>query len=313
MERAEALDIAEATLHSSGFTVSRRCSSRTSCFDFAARKEENLVFIKVLIDIKDISPTDAVSLRAVAKCFDCTSLIISDMNGNEKLSDDTIYSRYDVYVVTSKTLDDIVRGTYPMIEATRGGYFVRLDGDEVRLRRHELGLSIGKLAGMVGISRRALYGYERELTRASVAVAYKLTEILGVPLVKTINILRNNQDDQKTDIDFQQSNCMKNKLHRLIMDKFAQLEFKVTQLRRVPFDFAASCPKTNLRIIGSFLRKKRQDTNNQVEEIMSLSELIKARPVFFGINRKNTPRNVPFLGLKELTKLSKKDELMSLL
>jgi len=313
VERAEALDVAEATLHNSGFTVSRICNPRTSCFDFAARKEENLVFVKILVDIKDVSPTDAVGLRAMAKCFDCTSLIISDMNGNEKLSDDTLYSRYDVYVVTFKTLDDIVRGIHPMIEATPGGYFVRLDGDVIRARRHDLGLSIGKLAGMAGISRRALYGYERELTRASVSIAYKLTEILGVPLVKTINILRNSQNNQKKDTSFQQSNYMKNKFHRLIMYKFTQLEFKVTQLRRAPFDFAMSCPKTNFRIIGSFFRKKRQDINNQLEEVMSLSEVIKAKPVFFGVGPGNISHSVSFLDLKELTKLSKKEELLSLL
>lgn len=313
MERTEALDIAEATLHNSGFMVSRRCNSKISCFDFAARKEENIVFVKVLIDIKDISPSDAIGLREAAKCFDCTSLIISDMNGNEKLSDDTLYSRYDVYVVTFKTLDDIVRGTYPMIEATPGGYFVRLDGDEIRARRHDLGLSIGKLAGMVGISRRALYGYERELTRASVSIAYKLTEILGVPLVKTINILRNSQNNHETDENSQQPSYIKNKIHKLIIDKFTQLGFRVTQLRRVPFDFVASCPKTNLRIIGSFLKKKRKDIDSQVEEMTSLGEVIKAKPVFFGISQSNTPINIPFLGLEDLTKLSKIEELTSLL
>ena len=314
VERAEALNIAEATLQNSGFNVSRRCTSRTSCFDFAARKEENLVFVKVLPDIRDVSPSDAVGLRTVAKCFDCTSLIVSDMNSNETLSDDTIYSRYSVYVVTSKTLDDIVRGTYPMIEATPGGYFVRLDGNEIRARRHELGLSIGKLAGMVGISRRALYGYEMELTRASVSVTYKMAEILGVPLVKTINILKNDLNNQKEDgLPQHSKKYTRNKLHHLVLDKLAQLEFKVAHLRRAPFDFAARCPHTDLNIIGGFYNKNEQSVERRVEEIISLSEVMKAKPVFLGSERTDKLKNVAFLGFDDFAKISNRQELAALL
>jgi putative transcriptional regulator len=314
VERAEALDSAEATLHNAGFNVSRRCTARTSCFDFAARKEENLVFLKVLLNIKDVSQSDAVGLKTIARCLNCSSLIISDMNGDETLSDDTIYSRYGVYVVTSKTLDDVVRGTYPLIEATPGGYFVRLDGNEIKERRHELGLSIGKLAGMVGISRRALYGYERELTRASISAAYKMVEILGVPLVKTINIFKTDLDNPKEDCSPQHSiKNARNPLYFLVLNKLSQLEFRVAHMRRAPFDFAARCPRTELKIIGGILKKKEQGIDKRVEEIISLSKVMEAKTVLIGNEQAAKLKNVAFFSFDNLAKISDRQELAALL
>jgi putative transcriptional regulator len=314
VERAEALDSAEAMLRNAGFNVSRRCTARVSCFDFAARKEEDLVFIRILNNIKDVSQSDTVGLKTVARCLNCSSIIIADLNGDEALSDDTIYSRYGVYVVTSKTLDDIIRGTYPLIEATPGGFFVRLDGNEIREHRHELGLSIGKLAGMVGVSRRALYGYEMELTRASVSAAYKMAEILGVPLVKTINIFKTNPSNPKDEGLPQQSiKEVGNQFHNLVFSKFSQLEFKVAHMRRAPFDFAARCLHTELKIIGGILKKNEQNADERVEEIISLSKVTEAKPIFLGNGQTARPKNVIFFNINDFAKISNRQELTTLL
>jgi putative transcriptional regulator len=71
-----------------------------------------------------------------------------------------------------------------------GGYYVRLDGESIRQRRMKLGLSVGKLAEQLRISRRTLYGYERGMVKASVSAAYNLEWILGMPMVKPIDIFK---------------------------------------------------------------------------------------------------------------------------
>lgn len=317
MERAEALDFAKVALRNAGFVVSRTCASRTSCFDFAARKGETLVFVKVAHNIRDVSRSDADELRTVAVCFNGSLLIVSDVNGEEALSNDTIYSRYSAHVVTSKTLEDIAHGTHPLIEATPGGFFVRTDGGRIRERRHELGLSIGKLASMVGVSRRALYGYEREMTRASVAAAYQLAETLGVPIAKSINILEANPNNQDAlEPNSHPDNLGNNDGNRFlnyVFEKFSKFGLKVFASNRSPFDFVAFCPDTKLRLIGGILSENDGHADDRVEEISSLGKVMGAKLVLLGNGGSSDNHGIAFLSYDELEKIPDRQKLDSLL
>ena len=57
-----------------------------------------------------------------------------------------------------------------------------------------MGLSIGKFAEIIGVSRRTVYGYERGIARASVNSAYKLAETLGVA-AKPINVWKGRENN----------------------------------------------------------------------------------------------------------------------
>jgi len=313
VERAEAVKAAEATLHEAGFKVSQRCTSRPSCFDFAARKEDITVFLKVSPDIRDIGPNDAWGLKTISECLSCSLLFISDINDEKPLRDDTVYSRYGIYTITTKTLEDIVRGSLPLIEATPGGYYVRIDGNKLRERRHELGLSIGKIAEMAGISRSSLYSYEREITRASVSAAYRLEQILGVPLVKTINIFK--PDPPKTETRRLFNNFMKarNRLLHSVIKKLSQFNLKVSIVNRAPFDFAAFCPETRLKIIGGLFKRQDKRSKMRIEEIISLSSIIDAKPFLLSDRRIAISHNISFIDHNEITKTSSLEELTSLL
>ncbi|MEM4704698.1 MAG: hypothetical protein QXJ02_06495, partial [Candidatus Bathyarchaeia archaeon] len=54
---------AERLLKDAGFTVSETCCSRPSCFDFAARKGQSLIFVKVISDLDRLSVGDLVELK----------------------------------------------------------------------------------------------------------------------------------------------------------------------------------------------------------------------------------------------------------
>jgi putative transcriptional regulator len=99
----EMLAAPEAILKEVGFNVSERCCSRPSCFDFAARKNETLVLIKVQSDIDILSLNDSQELKAISQCVSAASLLIGEKTREKPLEEDTVYSRYDVLVVTPKT------------------------------------------------------------------------------------------------------------------------------------------------------------------------------------------------------------------
>ncbi|MCW4020262.1 MAG: helix-turn-helix domain-containing protein [Candidatus Bathyarchaeota archaeon] len=314
VERAEALDIAEATLDQAGYRVSLRCVARTSCFDFAARKGLKLVFIKVFPDIRDVSREDAAGLKTLSGCFSGASLFISDTKEEKPLRNDTVYSRYGVHVVTSKTFDDVVRGAFPLIEATPGGYCVSMDGSRIRERRNELGLSTGKLAGMIGVSRGALYGYERDKNRVSVFTAYRMEEILGLPLVTTIDVFEALPKNLKAgNPSFGGHGKIRNRFLRFILSKLSQFDLEVSRIVRAPFDFAVLCPHVNLKIIGGVFKKREKRVKERIEEIVNLSGIVEARPLLVGQEKVATPDDVAFLHGDELAKIRNRKELAELL
>jgi putative transcriptional regulator len=314
LKRAEVLETAEATLKQAGYAISRRCRSRPSCFDFAARRDEKLVFIKVFPDIHDVSPGDALGIRRISSHFSCTSILLSDRNDEEMLRDDTLYSRYGVSVITPKTFDDIVQGAFPLVEAAPGGYVVRLDGGKIRARRYNLGLSIGKLARMIGVSRRTLYGYERDMTRASVSAAYGLEKTLGIPLVKTMDLFKVSASCLNGDDSLPCSrDNITNGLLRSVIGKISQFDLKVSLVKRAPFDFIVYCPQAGFKIIGAVFRTKEGSTEQRVKEIVSLSKVVGAKPLLMSKEKIPAPDDIAFLKCGEIDEIENREELTALI
>jgi len=311
MKRAEILDATESILEKAGFQLSRRCTSRPSCFDFAAQKAEKLAFIKVYANIGNVFAKDASELQTISECFSATPLIIGEKTRRKPLEDDTIYSRYNIHAITPKTLEDIVlRGMHPLVEAGPGGYYIKLDGDLIRKRRQELGLSVGKMAEMMGISRRTLYGYERGMAKASVSAAYKLEWVLGVPVVQFTDMFQSNPQDTNF-FAMAKRIIVQHHFLQAVLRKFAQFDFRATHTDRAPFDFIAQCSGKGLKIIGGVANKKERNLDQRTEEIVSVGKVINAQPVFITAGEKIPNNNIPLIHHKDLVKMRCPEEFIA--
>jgi len=311
MNRTEMLTTTESVLKTAGFQVSEKCSARPSCFCLAARKGAHLILLKVQPDIGNISQRDASELKTISSCFLGTSLFVGDTTREKPLEDDTVYTRYNVHAVTAKTLEDVVsRSMLPLIEAGPGGYFVQLDGDAVRKRRQKVGLSVGKLAEQLGISRRTLYGYERSMAKASVAAAYNLEYILGIPLVKPIDIFQPVPSDRGFFAAAKRA-IVKNRFLKFVLKRMAQCRFNVAPTTRAPFDFIAQSPEGQLNIIGGVACKEERDLDERTNEILSISEIVKAQPVFVTDGKLVPNSEIPLICTEELNKLREPKDLIA--
>lgn len=311
MKRGEMLDVTESILKKTGFQVSERCVARTSCFDFVTRRKEQPVFIKAHVNIGNVSPRDASELHSISRCFFAIRLFIGDKSRRKPLEDDTVYSRYDIYAVNPKTLEDVlIRGTYPLVEAGPGGYYVKLDGDKIREKRQELGLSVGKLAEMMGISRRTLYGYEKGMAKASVSAAYKLEWVLGVPFVQFIDIFKS-RPEAESFFALAKRMFIKQPFLQKVLRKFAEINFHVAHTRRAPFDFIAQCPEGKLCIIGGVRDKKERNVNQRTEEIISVGKVVNAQPVFITDGEEIPNNNIPSICHKDFAKIRCPEDLVA--
>ena len=307
MENAVHLGVA---FKESGFQVSQICCSRPSCFDFAARKGDIAILVKVNSDVDTFSARSARELKVIAGRVSAASLIISQQTHGKPLEDDTVYSRNGVFVVTEKTIRNLALQTAnPLVYAGPGGYSVEVDGGLVEKRRKELGLSIGNLAAMIGVSRRTLYGYERGMAKASVKSAYKLAETLGVPVAKPINVLRRTRKQRQCLLIKAQHAFTGKVLLQKVFRKFAFCD--ISPVYRAPFDFVMNVPESGDVIVGSVAVNGESNLDKRMDEIISVCRVVRARPVLITDKLKFSSKNFCCICMDELSAVRTPEDLVA--
>lgn len=308
--RMEGAKAAETLLKEAGFTVSQMCCSRPSCFDFAARKNDNLVFIKIQPEIDNLLPSDAMDLNRISGTVSAASLLISEKTRERPLEDDTVYSRYNVLAVSPKTFESImIRKSYPLIQAGPGGYYVEINGGAIKRKRQQLGLSAGDVAERIGISRRTLYGYERGMTKASVTAAYNLIYMLGIPVAKPLNVFEKPKTQRKCHFLSTAKRVIAG--HKLLMRLFRKSDrYGFTTVKKAPFDFLITVPQDNMRIIGGVAGSKEPELDRRVDEILSVSRVVQAHPVLITENKKPSNKDISCIYSEELNKITSPEDLI---
>ena len=306
-ENAVALGVA---LKEAGFQVSQICCSRPSCFDFAAKKDDKTVLIKTHSDVDTFSPQDSNELKIIASHVSAASLIISQKTHDKPLEDDTVYSRHAIFVVTEKTIKNIALQTAnPLVYAGPGGYFVEIDGALVEKRRKELGLSVGKLAEMIGVSRRTLYGYERGMAKASVTSAYNLEKTLGIPVVKPINVLEKTRKQHQRLLMKATHAIAGQALLNKIFRKFAFCD--ISPIQKAPFDFIMNVPNEKYVIVGSIAINGERHLSKRMEEILSVCRVVHAHPVLITEKRKPFSKDISCVCMDELSAMRTPEDLIA--
>jgi putative transcriptional regulator len=315
VNQAEIIDKAEFALKAAGFDVSERIFSRPSCFDIVARKEEQLTFIKTHENIGSISVLDALELKALSKNLAAASILVCEKTRHRTMEDDTIYSRYGIYAITPPTLEGItINGNVPLVDATPGGYYVRLASEKLKRERQRRGLSVGKLAEMTGISRRTIYGYEKGLARASVGAAYNLEYVLGIPLAQGIDVFQRPPEQDKGFLATAKRILSTHHCLRSVEHKLSKLNIFVAHTRRAPFDFIAKSKESEVNIVGGVTEGKERNLERRIEEIVSVGKVINAQPVLIAENEQETDNhNITFIRHDELERIMDLDDLRSLL
>ncbi len=185
--RVDLIDQVRLMLAKAGFAVSERCNVRPVSFDVVARRDNRLFIIKVLGNVDAFSERVAQELRTLAHFLQGTPLLVGERSGAGSLEDGVAYCHRGIPVLTPQTMEELLlENTPPLAYATPGGLNVQLDGSRLRKIREERQLSLGDLAQVAGVSRRAVQMYEQGM-RATVEAALRLEEYLGESLVSPVD------------------------------------------------------------------------------------------------------------------------------
>src|SRR3989338_6243250 len=85
-----------------------------TCFDILARRNEQILLIKVLEDANSISKEFTEEMKSVASYISASPLIIADKAGS-RLDENVVYSRFEIYTLNVNTFMNCISSKYPFI------------------------------------------------------------------------------------------------------------------------------------------------------------------------------------------------------
>ncbi|MFB6298387.1 MAG: transcriptional regulator [Salinirussus sp.] len=189
MSRSALVGNVTAMLEDAGFVVSDRCAVRPKSFDVAARRGEETLLLKILGNVDAFDGGTGAEMRRLGEYLRATPMVIGLRTRDEDLKPGVVYFRHGVPVLSPDTAMNLfVEGVPPLIYAAPGGLYVNIDSEVLADAREEQDLSLGQLAGELGVSRRTVSKYEDGMD-ASVEVAARLEELFDAPLTAPVEVL----------------------------------------------------------------------------------------------------------------------------
>jgi len=280
MKTEELIRCAERALkrHGLALVVNRFPSDR--CFDLAAKGEGMSIVVKTAYDMLDVPRRQLEELCAISNWASATPLILAERAGEDKLDNDAVYVRGGVYAVSLTALRRSLEGDPPLVEVGPAGCYVYIDGEAMKEKREKLGLSVGELARLVGVSRMTIYSYERGRRRTTPDVAYRLEYVLGIPIVVPIDPLRHRPNaEQPPALENLMARAFGRGVLGLVAKLLSKLKLIVRALFHAPFDMLVKHEEEMIKVALNVIDEKNYDerrinSTRRFAELMGLDHLV---------------------------------------
>ncbi len=291
----------EESLRGAGFQTAALEESRV-LFNLAAVREDRRVIVKVVENVDSVRKSTLLELAETARRLEAEAYLVALREAKGPLLDGTLYRRYGVPAMSPRTfLEYVTEEVLPAAEARKGGVYVPIDGMALRAKREEMGISLGSLSRVLGVSRRTILKYEEGMD-ATPEVAIKLVEIFGPGVLRGA---RPTLEEAAEDVGRRLHSG--EELLRGILD----LGLEVFYSGRRPLEMVAS--SRGRRIIANICVKK-----GMVEKARMLSKfgrLMREPHALLMRDRMGRKRafGVPLLDLEDLRSLERGDELWDII
>jgi putative transcriptional regulator len=312
-------------LERSGFYVADSHGVRPSSFDLAARRDATLLLLKVLKNIDALGAEEATRLLELGRLFPATVLIVGQASGAAELDAGVVYTRYGVPIVNEETLREYLEeGVPPFLYASPGGTFARVSGARLRELRLGRGMSLGTLAAVAGVSRRAIQLYE-DGAGAEVDVIERIETHLGEPIVAPIAIFgepvapstppggaptsgpqaASPEEDPAASVPRPRARTG-DPLRDGVLDQLDGMGLEVTVTVRAPFDAFSRSPQILLTGVGSL-----RTALHRAEILYELSRVAEGHAMFVVAESVHRPTidGLPILNVRELRRHRDRDDL----
>jgi len=312
MLRTDIIHDIRNVLAKAGFYLSEENESRIICFDLIARRDNLLVIIKILTNVDSFSKTNANELFVLSTMLGGTPLLIGEHNSKKKIESGIIYLRYGIPMFNFQTLHDFfIEGTPPLIFSAPGGFYVNIDGDALREARQAQGISLGRLAEIAGVSRKAIQMYEKGMS-STIDIALRLEDCLKIPLIQALDpfSLRDAADEISIEPELDAE-----KPHGIEIDIFNQLRllgYNVVPTILCPFDALSKDSKV---LIITGISKQNRNTMEKAKVMANISKITEHYSVMFSEKsvKKENLAGTPIIQKAELDKMADSEEILTLI
>ncbi len=253
-------------LERSGFYVVATTGARPSSFDLVARRDATLLLVKALKNIDALDAEEAARLQELGRLFPAVVLVLGQRSGVAPLDEGVVYSRYGVPIIHEGTLREYLeKALPPFLYASPGGIFARIDGDRLRALRLAQGLSLGALAVIAGVSRRAIQLYE-EGQGAEASVVERIEAHFNEPVVRPLLVFELRRPQARGVEDKARATPPPERppaptgdpLRDGVLRQLDGLGLEVTVTARAPFDALARAEEILLTGVGSLRTATRR-------------------------------------------------------
>ena len=279
------LDKVNIFLLKKGFTIKNL--TRT-CFDILARRNEQILLIKVLEDANSITSQYSEEMISVASYINASPLMIAEKAG-AKLEENIVYSRFDIYTLNFNTFENCVNNKFPFIKRSQAGLTASLAGRKLKQKREELGYSLNSLSKKLGVTSRMIMKYENENAEITVNRAMKLYDLFGHQVFNEVNV-------------FTKSSNPESKFETEVSRKYIELGFDATETKKTPFDIIA---KKDDEIILTEVSDKVNPQMQSLSKLLEVDNLV--------IFNKKKPKNIPSMTKKDFMEFEGANELVKFL
>ncbi|RLF14857.1 MAG: transcriptional regulator [Thermoprotei archaeon] len=274
MRQEELAEEIERTLKKEGFEV-KYCEANGEdiCFDIVARRENKTILVKAVDNVDTVTRVQANDMKKIAYTLKTAPLIVGLKSRRGELIEGVVYERYGIRAIRLETFSKAVRGReLPIAIVKRGGILVKINGDKLRRARLEMGLSLGEIASRIGVTRKAIYEYERGNMYASLEVAIKLEEELSEELIEPIDVFgwecREVPKDNEVGGD---SIALKAK------EILERCGFDAVSLRKAPFNIAASDKEKRTKIVIQAKREINGRIIKKARLMLDIAKIVNAK------------------------------------
>lgn len=289
-------------LNKAGFST--YIMSSNYCVQIVAKKNDIRLLMRATTNVDSEKKEVAENLGSLAIAFSAPPLIISERNRIGSIEDGIIHEHFNINVVNLNTFrNSMLYGKLPIAYAKRGGLYFKINGEKLRRLRIKNRLSLGELANMIGVSRKAVYEYENSNMGITLRTALRIKEVLNEDVTMEIDIFK--WKNQIEVVDKAPSGIIAKQIH----NKLKKIGCKTIGVNNAPIEVHAK----DLEV--SFLTDEGLNVealNSKIEDAVNIGRILKINPVLV-TNSGGRNFNITTISMDEIKKIKRKEELEQLL
>ncbi|MFW9986386.1 MAG: transcriptional regulator [Candidatus Odinarchaeota archaeon] len=283
------------------------------CFDSIVDEGYARIAIKVSMTIDNVETTIRDELRRICSFLRCTPLIVGEKTRKRPLHDGVVHTRGSIPAITLETLRQLLEEKkLPFIIAKKGGIYAIVNGDKLKEIREAQNYSRGSIAEELGLSRRAVYEYERGTMNPTIEVALRLEKILGKQFIQPFDLLEVDATKEVPNF-FSQYTGKETKLAKTTLEVLSRLGLQSTLTHDSPFDILTSLRQ---RVLLSYLKQRLEQLNeDRLSFLAKLSEVLNEEPTIIASDDPSVEsiNGIPVVYIKELLAMEKPREFIALI